>query len=170
MKIRNGFVSNSSSSSFVIIGNKELNIPNIHNSYVNKNMLMIPQTFGGEYEFVTSEEDYNKFADRLNFAALVAWMKEGPQGYDNHDCMWTTMLEEIIQEDLGFEEFKINFQYDDDEWHPVYMNPLNVYSNSFIPHDSHPSHDENTVSIYKDKETLRKFLFAEDSCIKVEYN
>jgi len=102
MKIRNGFVSNSSSSSFVVIGKEDLKIPELNNAYIHNRVLMIPQTFGGNWDF-TQCETFNTFEDRLNFAALVAWYKEGPSGYNNQDCTYTDMLCEILEEEFNNE-------------------------------------------------------------------
>ena len=168
MKIRNGFVSNSSSSSFVVIGKEDLKIPELNNAYIHNRVLMIPQTFGGNWDF-TQCETFNTFEDRLNFAALVAWYKEGPNGYDNSDDIYTSMLTETLVHDFKLEAVKINFRYDDDSSY-TYQDPFGVYDINFIPCDSHPSNNTNTRIMFKDRKTLRKFLYAPDSEIKVTYS
>jgi len=167
MKNRNGFVSNSSSSSFVVIGTKEQEIPKLHSAYQNHRVLMIPQTFGGHYDFTESMESYDTFADRLNFAALVAWYKEGPGGYNMSNSDWTTMLEEVLIEDIDIDEIKINFV--SDENYCQYLNPLSVTEGE-IPHNSHPAHTPETCSMFRDKDTLRQWLYATDSRVTVQYD
>ena len=173
MKIRNGFVSNSSSSSFVVIGTKEMEIPKLHNAYIHNNVLMIPQTFGGEYQFTddnTCEKDkYNDFPSRLNYAALVAWQKEGPNGWDNKETPFTDMLVEIITETFeNIEEVKINFRWDDDISHYSYMDPMCIYDSSYLPCGDAGS--DNAIAIFASKQTLKQFLFCVDTDITVRYD
>jgi hypothetical protein len=67
MKVRHGWVSNSSSCSFLVVGTKgdyertEVNPP-----------LRIPGTFGGETQFGRQGQDYKDLGSRLNFAAMLA--------------------------------------------------------------------------------------------------
>ena len=65
MKIRNGFVSNSSSSSFVVIGSGNIRIPKF-----NKKVLMVPEDFGGNTEFGWEETRYSDLGSKINFAYL----------------------------------------------------------------------------------------------------
>jgi len=166
MKIRNGFVSNSSSSSFVIIGEKKHKIPKFHDAYWTEiKELHIPQTLGGETEWNYST--YSSFADKLNWAALMCYITEGP-GSEKGSTEWTDMLLEIIEEDLGIEKVKINYVWEHDEYnHEVFLNPLAVQYT--LDHGSHPCNSEESAKMFKDKETLRNFLFAPDSEIKIEY-
>ena len=170
MKIRIGFVSNSSSSSYVVIGAEQAQIPRLHTAYLHNNVLMIPQTFGGQTDF-TECQTFCTFPDRLNFAALVAWYKEGPGGFDTSNTNWTTMLEELLAEEIDHvESIKINFRWDEDATCFSYQDPMCVYDCNYLPHQSWPGDNDNIKAIFKDRETLRQFLFASDSNIRVEYS
>ena len=169
MKIRNGFVSNSSSSSFVVIGKMKQGIPSLHDAYIHDNKLMIPQTFGGEWDF-TQCQTFNSFPDRLNFAALCCYYKEGPNGFDNSGkAIWTNMLEKVLIDTIeNVECIKINFRWDDDNSY-AYQDPMCVYDCNFIPHNSHPDGNINIAEIFKNEENLKAFLFAPDSEIRTTY-
>jgi len=67
MKIRKGWVSNSSSCSFLVVdtlGKKD--------DFCVRPPLMIPGTFRGETDFGRQGADYHDLGDKLNFAVLIA--------------------------------------------------------------------------------------------------
>jgi hypothetical protein len=149
MKIRNGFVSNSSSSSFIIIGKGDHTIPNII-----ENKLNIPQPFGGNYEFGWEEVEYTDFGDRLNWAALCALYKR-----EQGNLSWLEMLTEVLLEDFPVNSISINFNlHDTDE------NEDEIWA--YIDHQSTPNETPDNGKMFEDKETLRDWLYAKDSYIK----
>ena len=76
MKTRIGFVSNSSSSSFLVIKSDIFVIPHMPKQYKDKTTLLVPHTFGGETEFGRQRQNYGDFGSRLNFAYLIALQLE----------------------------------------------------------------------------------------------
>jgi hypothetical protein len=78
MKKRFGFISNSSSSSFVVFGaSQAYEVPQILKTQKDKKTIKIPQTFGGETEFGRQRQNYTDFGSRLNWAILqVLYVKE----------------------------------------------------------------------------------------------
>jgi hypothetical protein len=84
MKIRTGFVSNSSSSSFVVkdFTNDVFEIPHLIKELKDPYTLKIPQSFGGQIEYGRQRENYKDFGSRLNFAVLHSLYIK--QTYDNY--------------------------------------------------------------------------------------
>jgi hypothetical protein len=150
MKIRSGFVSNSSSSSFVVIGKQKLVFPKIISSSLD-----IPEDFGGNYQFGWENEEYDTFADRLNWAALCAIYKREADS----DLSWLNMLIDVLREDLHLDTISINFNID----HYDEENENSVFG--YIDHQSTPQENPENGAMFADKESLKKFLYAEDSVI-----
>jgi hypothetical protein len=69
MKIRRGFVSNSSSSSFVVVDMTG----NWSKFNLGKGVINVPQTLGGETEFGRSSMRLSSLGDRLNWALIQAY-------------------------------------------------------------------------------------------------
>ena len=162
MKIRLGFVSNSSSSSFITIGSSDnLEMPQLHSAYSIRE-IRIPETFGGTTEWECSA--YSTFADRLNWAALMCYLKESPTGYANTETPWTDMLDFVLRDAFDIDNIRITYYDPYSSTHEAYDSP-----NSFdINHGCHPLNGEESTKMFKDEQTLRLFLFAKDSKIEIE--
>lgn len=144
MKTRQGFVSNSSSSSFVIIGTGNINIPKKDNylSYNDPNVFLISGKNGGKTQFGWEKEVSKSFEDRLNFAAIQA--KNGGQKYID-------MLRNVICQTFGTKDIKIMLSddYDSHEW-------------AYIDHQSSITEGQN-AEMFDSEEALYNFLFSNDS-------
>jgi hypothetical protein len=136
MRRRLNFVSNSSSSSFIIIDeSKNYNIPKYDTTLVVDGKL-------GEFEFGWQDEDYSDFGSKLIFSYLQTLYA------DNKD--WLEMLEDVVKENTGAPDIQWNIQisWGEDEGK----------DDSYIDHASNASEGENT-DIFNSKETLKDFLF-----------
>jgi hypothetical protein len=154
MKIRNGFVSNSSSSSFVMIGNDgEHKKPNYHEEFDPKGQrcIRIPQTFGGETEFGWQVEEYYDFPEKLNWATLMAKKEES---------RWK-MLKKVLKEDFNVEAVYdcLNWYDEDDD------NSNSFYTRSENGYIDHQSVDEDAAAMFKDTTELRDWLYGSKSFI-----
>jgi hypothetical protein len=150
MKIRSGFVSNSSSSSFIVMGHTDhIAVPKF-----NKKQLNIPQDFGGNYQFGWEEIEYNKFNDRLNWAALCALYQREQTG----DLSWLDLLCEVLKEDLNVNDVSINFDLTHSE-----EIPDTVFA--YIDHQSGPAETPANAIMFSSKLGLRTWLYAPDSVI-----
>ena len=175
MKQRNDFVSNSSSSSFIII-----NSTNRYAPAVNKDddPLLIP-TYDGNCEFGWGFHKYNGFFDKLNFCALQLieirdmkdrivelksdpgklddWakrrIKEMQEWVDKYDKYWE-MLQKVVKDTCRIEiELRTDVGYGDGKMF------------AYIDHQSSVTEDRN-MEMFEDETTLNYFLFSEDSYIK----
>lgn len=89
MKIRNGFVSNSSSSSFIVINSKFIKIP----SRYKGNPIIIGES--GETEFGWQTEKYFDFESKLNFCYIQAMY-----AYEDGNKCYLDMLDRILKDNL----------------------------------------------------------------------
>jgi hypothetical protein len=147
MKTRLGFVSNSSSSSFVVIEEGK-NMRQPHILEIDDGVLTVNNEIG-ECEFGWEERRYSGFHTKLNFAYLQALYVMGqiPE--------WIPMLEETIKEFLP-EVKEIRWELTE-EWPAP--------GSGYIDHQS-ASYEGRNTKIFNDKETLKRFLFDADSYIE----
>jgi len=150
MKIRQGFVSNSSSSSFVIIGSGKINIPEKDNflSASDENVFLISAKNGGKTQFGWEQERSRSFEDRLNFATIQA--RDGGDKYIG-------MLRDVICKTFGTKDIKIMLSDDydaDNEW-------------AYIDHQSSITEGQNS-EMFDSEEALYNFLFSNNSEIHTD--
>lgn len=152
MKTRNGFVSNSSSSSFVIIGTGDIHVPD-DESFINEdNVFVISSKNGGKQQFGWEEEVSKHFEDRLNFAAIQA--RDSKEKYGNK---YTDMLRKVICDAFGTKDIKIMLSDDYDagsEW-------------AYIDHQSSIIEEKN-MEIFDSEDSLYHFLFSNNSEIHTD--
>ena len=153
MKYRAGFVSNSSSSSFVIIGEKLIDKDHMRNYYTDG----IWNSYEyGETEFGWTPEDYMNVHDRVNFAFLQALSVKNDE--------WLEMIERVIKEYTGANIVDHGFIFKSYDYNG---SEIRYVDNGYIDHASCATEGENT-EIFKDEDTLRRFLFADDSYIHTD--
>lgn len=138
MKIRNGFVSNSSSSSFIIIGKK------IKNHILPEGYIIGEY---GETEFGWDPEKHYNIHSKINFAYL--------QALTNKE--WMNMLYNMLKKH-GVKNIMIGITED-------YNKKTGRWA--YIDHQSHASEGRN-IEMFNDEESLERFLFSDDSYIQCD--
>lgn len=143
-KVRKGFVSNSSSSSFVVIGTGKLEKIEVDRELVVGH--------SGTTEFGWDETQYSGMWSLINFAYLQTDGR--PE--------WLEMLETVIKEHLGCSSivWLINSGYGD-----LPDTPHGGYVWGYIDHQSSACEGENT-EIFENADILKRFLFSRDSYIQ----
>jgi hypothetical protein len=195
MKIRKGFVSNSSSSSFVIIDPNEENKANIH---FEGNVIKVPQTYGGNTFFDRTREKYFDFGSKLNWAFFLAYSMDSFQAsygdivsehnkdlftdkwWDNHSLKdyhnLVTRVKSVLLKGLGIpsivsiEIYLNNDKYDED-YHPWWKNKIEIKEEDYVyGHIDHQSdwmeRPENLIIFNNGENNLFQFLFHVNSFIQ----
>jgi len=143
MKHRLGFVSNSSSSSFVVIAD------NLHNkSDLQENGTEIVLGECGETEFGWEFMNHHDFYSKLNFAFLQTTYSKKRGG------RWYNMIEAVLlSAGIKIVGNSINDSYSG----PGFF--------GYIDHQSSAIEDRNT-EIFESEDVLKRFLFSKDSYIE----
>jgi hypothetical protein len=143
MKIRTGFVSNSSSSSYIVIGRSK-RYDEINSSFIDGNIITIPNV----YEFGWDFTEYKDVDERIAFAWLQAQ-------YGKND-VWKQMIQQVVKEVTGKE---LIMEVDKD----IGFSDKDGYS--YIDHQSRADEGQN-IEIFANKDELKSFLFDKDSYIR----
>lgn len=163
MKRRQGFVSNSSSSSFIVIADGN-NLRHV-NEFTGKQLTLgdSKRAMGGESEFGWDHYVYYDTWSKINFAYLqTESINPGENKLDQRSTEWLTMLEQCIKEVTGATSIVWDWntvQYGDDsspKWKCAY-----------IDHQSAACEGMNT-EMFESMDALKRFLFDANSYIETD--
>jgi hypothetical protein len=157
MKVRNGFVSNSSSSSFIVIGDGKPSQQQCYPEIEGRPGEFIVGLYG-ETSFGWDHREYSTSWDRVNFAWIQAqYCADKTRGINRPERM--EMLTRVIKEYTGAKEVSsvIDLAFDGPE------GPYNVWG--YIDHQSSADESMN-LEMFENDETLARFLFSPDSYIQ----
>ena len=100
MKIRNDFVSNSSSSSFIVINDTNKIYPDVQDYHTEYDPLMLPtDEYGGECCFGWEFEKYRSFWSKLNWCAILITQMEMYLNMSEEDKKWYVPF--VIEPSIG---------------------------------------------------------------------
>jgi len=139
MKRRVGFVSNSSSCSFVIIENNIIDY-NIDGDFIIGE--------DGNIEFGWDVKDYCDTPSKINFAIL--------QAMDANKDEWMKMIFDVIKDHTGCDDIIVKITND-------FLKP----NYGYIDHAS-SSVEGSNIEMFESADKLKQFLFSDDSYIHTD--
>lgn len=153
MKIRNGFVSNSSSSSFIVVKDGKYN-----NDKINSSVYKIGKS--GEHRFGSTEDCiYSETDAKINFAWMqIMYIKHIDMNLYNK---WSSMLDSAIKKHFSVADVCSDIVIDIDS--------DSCTDCSYIDHKSNATRGK-CVDMFNSQEELETFLFSEKSYIDWSYN
>lgn len=169
MKTRTGFVSNSSSSSFIVINKKSKyvnDLDKLRNLYGGR-PLVVDNNFGMA-QFGWEMEEYYSFESKVIFSYLQAsYMLNNDISFKNDTAetisarnafgkKWLEMLEKVLIGDLYVSniEWNLNLKWSVDDERKV----------AYIDHQS-ASYEGRNTEMFDNEESLKAFLFNNNSYI-----
>lgn len=171
MKIRNDFVSNSSSSSFIVIRSTNLEFKD----YSDLGEIAVPTLEYGNAAFGWAFEKYDDFWSKLNFCAVILsdieWYAKRPI---DDKCHSDWLRNRIIEAKNIYEQYKTRLvnvckdKFNLDIEIMSYSDIENSYSiaSAYIDHQSSWPEDPSNARMFEDEYTLADFLASSDSYIK----
>jgi len=149
MKIRNGFVSNSSSSSFIVIDGNQVNQEKIDKVDLilksSGDVVKFPLEYG-QHEFGWEFKKYNSWDDKLNFAFLQAMTGE----------KYLELFKEYVNELFGI---KITYKLNE-------YGKIN-YDEGYIDHQSMGYEKPVNLEMFDSLEKFKKFIFNDESYVEM---
>lgn len=154
MKTRNGFVSNSSSSSFILVCHEgELHVPIVWNKVLN-----IPRSNYAETDFNGGEGKIFDFDSKLNFIVLQAIYADDQEKID--------FVNKVLLDYLG-KDIEIRWNLTTDYFDMITEDVPSHMVIGSIDHQSILHNDENMDQLFESEENLKQFLFNPGSYLEM---